>query len=144
MNCKLFVMGNYNNSFYLKPTTIRISFYSKYVRTRRCIWRLISAKAMRVNSLPRAATRWCVVWQPATGVEHVMSCADADDKLFGNVLFNDLHLLHHLLPSPRDNHYNLRSQTNHNLQLPLRTCSLNAWNFFMRLLFKDLNYSAAS
>ena len=69
-------------------------------------------------------------------------CADADDKLFRNVLFNDLHLLHHLLPPPPppDNHYYLRSQTNHNLQLSLRISSLNDRNFFMQLLFKDMNY----
>ena len=70
--------------------------------------------------------------------------AEADDKLFSNVLYNELHLLHPLLPAPRDNHYSLRSRMNHNLQLPLRTSSLNDLNFFIRLLFKDMNYSRAS
>ena len=43
-------------------------------------------------------------------------CVDADDKLLRNVLYNELHLLPHFWPPPRDNHYNLRSQTNHNCE----------------------------
>ena len=65
-------------------------------------------------------------------------CAGADDKLFRNVLFNDLHLLYRLLPTSRDNHYNLRSQTNHNLQLPVSISSLNDRNVFMRLHTRDI------
>jgi hypothetical protein len=65
-------------------------------------------------------------------------CADADDEPLENILNNDLHLHHHLLSPQRDNHFNLRSQMNRNLLLPLKTSSLNDLNFFMRLLFEDM------
>ena len=45
--------------------------------------------------------------------------------------------------SYRDEHYNLRRRSNHNLQLPIRTTTLNDRNF-MRALYKDMNYSQAS
>ena len=42
-------------------------------------------------------------------------CDEADDRLFKSISANPHHLLHHLLPPQRDDHYSLRSQANHNL-----------------------------
>jgi len=36
----------------------------------------------------------------------------------------------------------LRRRSNHNLELPIRTTTLNDRNFLMRALHKDLNYIA--
>ena len=72
-------------------------------------------------------------------------CADADRKLFSKVLSNEMHLLRPLRPPPRDENYYLRTtRPNHNLQLPIRTWSLNGRNFLNSFFFKDLNQSQAS
>ena len=65
-------------------------------------------------------------------------CAAADDKLFRNIISNTQHLLHSLLPPPRDDHYELRNRTCHNLILPARTsavknCNLNNQDVIQRL-----------
>ena len=44
---------------------------------------------------------------------------EADNKLFRNVLSNEQHLLHPLLPPSCDDHFSLRKRANHNLQLLL-------------------------
>jgi len=67
-------------------------------------------------------------------------CEQADDKLFNNILHNDKHLLHPLLPPERSQQYSLRRRR-HNLQLPMRTSALNDNNFLIRMLFKD-SYSS--
>lgn len=71
-------------------------------------------------------------------------CAAADDKLFRHITSNTQHLLHPLLPPPRDDHYELRNRTSHNLILPARTSAVNNCNFIIRMLYKDLNYSSLS
>ena len=71
-------------------------------------------------------------------------CAAADDKLFKNIICNTQHLLHPLLPPPRDDHYELRNRTHHNLILPIRTSSVNNCNFIIRMLYKDMNYTSLS
>ena len=71
-------------------------------------------------------------------------CAAADDRLLNSITRNSGHLLHPLLPPSRDEHYNLRRRSNHNLQLSIRTTTLNDRNFLMRALHKDMNYSQAS
>ena len=70
-------------------------------------------------------------------------CAKADIRLFERISCNNGHLLHHLLPPPRDEHYELRHRS-HNYALPLRSSTVNDCNFVMRMLFKDLNYSTFS
>ena len=70
-------------------------------------------------------------------------CAKADDRLFERITRNSGHLLHHLLPPPRDNHYELRHRS-HNYALPPRTSTVNDCNFLLRMLYKDLNYSTFS
>ena len=71
-------------------------------------------------------------------------CAAADDKLFALIKSNSRHLLYSLLPPSRDDHYELRDRSRHNFQLPLRTTALRDSNFFMRILYKDINYSSQS
>jgi len=70
-------------------------------------------------------------------------CAEADDRLFRKITNNTRHLLHALLPPPRDSHYELRDRT-HNFTLPTRFSALLDCNFITRMLYKDLNYSAYS
>ena len=71
-------------------------------------------------------------------------CATADDKLFRHITNNKQHLLYPLLPPPRDDHYELRTRTRHNLVLPIRTSAVNNCNFIIRMLYKDMNYSSRS
>ena len=77
----------------------------------------------------------------APSLAHI--CSQADDKLFGNIIRNEKHLLRPLLPPERNRHYSLRHRR-HNLQLPVRTSALNNNNFLIRMLFKDLSYSSQS
>ena len=69
---------------------------------------------------------------------------EAENKLFKNIVSDSQHLLRHLLPPRRDDHYNLRQRASHNLQLPARTTALSDRNFFTRLMYRDLNYSQLS
>ena len=71
-------------------------------------------------------------------------CDEAEDRMFKSIISNPQHLLFHLLPPQRDNHYNLRSRATHNLQLPARSTALNDRNFITRMLYKHMNYSLAS
>jgi hypothetical protein len=71
-------------------------------------------------------------------------CAAADDKLFTQIRTNSRHLMYSLIPPPRDEHYELRDRSHHNLQLPLRTSAVSDCNFITRMLFKDMNYSSQS
>ena len=64
-------------------------------------------------------------------------CAEADDRLFSNILKDSRHLLQPLLPPTRDEHYNLRKRA-HNRQLPVRTSSINDNGFLIRMLYKNV------
>jgi hypothetical protein len=68
-------------------------------------------------------------------------CDEAEGRLFNNILSNSQHLLHHLLPPHRDEHYSLRKRASYNLQMPARSTALNDRNCITRLLYRDLNYS---
>ena len=69
--------------------------------------------------------------------------AQADDKLFDNILHSDKRLLRPPLPAERNKHYSLRHRR-HNLQLPIRTSALNNNNFLIRMLFKDSHHTLVS
>jgi hypothetical protein len=71
-------------------------------------------------------------------------CDEAESKFFKNITSNTQHLLHHLLPPHRDEHYNLRQRATHNLKMPTRSTALADRNFITRLLYKGLNYSRLS
>ena len=64
---------------------------------------------------------------------------ESDDRLFHKLCSNTGHSLHYLLPPPTtaSQHYNLRSTSTHNRQLPARTGHLTNGNFITRLLYKD-------
>lgn len=70
-------------------------------------------------------------------------CAEADDQLFKRITSDTRHLLHPLLPPPRDSHYELRDHT-HKFSLPIRSSALLDCNFLTRMLYKNLNYSTYS
>ena len=63
-------------------------------------------------------------------------CLEADQNLFGKVLYNREHVLHQLLPpvSAISHSYSLRTLT-HNRQLPDRLSGLANCNFITRMLF---------
>jgi len=66
----------------------------------------------------------------------------AGDKLFNQVLYNPLHVLHQLLlrQSTARQNYNLTSRK-HDKELPEKNSYLTDCNFINRLLFCDLYYS---
>jgi hypothetical protein len=70
-------------------------------------------------------------------------CAEADDQLFKRITSDTRHLLHPLLPPPRDSHYELRDHT-HKFSLHIRSSALLDCNFLTRMLYKNLNYSTYS
>ena len=62
-------------------------------------------------------------------------CAQADDKLFDNILHNDEHLLCPLLPPERNRYYSLRHRR-HNLLLPICNSTLNNNNLSSECFLK--------
>ena len=59
---------------------------------------------------------------------------DADDTLFGNILANPRHVLHHVLPSRTQHSYKLRPRR-HDCSLTIKS---DAINLITRQLFKDM------
>ena len=105
-------------------------------------WGFASAEdRARLQAFVRRSVRFG--YYPASSPSLDSICAKADDRLFARVSCSKGHLLHHLLPPPRDDHYELRHRS-HNYVLPLRSSTVNDCNFMMRMLFKDLNYSTFS
>jgi len=49
-----------------------------------------------------------------------------------------------MAPQVAAEHYNLIRRSSHNLQLSIRTTTLNDRNFLMRAQYKVMNYSQAS
>jgi len=94
----------------------------------------ISASSGYASSADRgrleAFRRWSVSFgyrdTLAPSLAHI--CAQADDKLFDNILHNDKHLLCSLLLPKRNQHYSLPNRR-HSLQLPICTSVLNNKNF---------------
>ena len=60
--------------------------------------------------------------------------SDSDDNLFRNIVNNENHFLHKLLPERTAHDYNLK-QRRHDLTLHVKT---NDKNFLFRMLFKDI------
>jgi hypothetical protein len=101
-----------------------------------------AADKMRLEAFLRRSIRFGY-WS-ASSPTLAEICAEADDKLFGHVCCNTRHLLYPLLPPSRDEHYELRDRTHHNLELPIRTSAISDCNFLVRMLYKDMNYSSQS
>ena len=59
---------------------------------------------------------------------------ELDETLFHSIRFNPHHVLHHLLPPPKNTGYNLRQRT-HNLTLQE---PVNKQNYLTRMLFSDM------
>jgi len=61
----------------------------------------------------------------------------SDEKLFFLSRCNPQHVLHPLLPQPKNSGHNLR-QRSHNLVLPLNVNAVVKQNFVYRMLFRDI------
>jgi len=62
---------------------------------------------------------------------------DSDEKLFLLPRYNPNHVLHRLLPQPKNTGYNLRQRT-HDLTLPTDISAVIKQNFVYRMLFRDI------
>ena len=62
---------------------------------------------------------------------------DLDETLFHSSRYNPHHVLHRLLPQPKDTGHNLRQRA-HNLTLPSDVSSTAKQNFIPRMLFADM------
>jgi len=62
---------------------------------------------------------------------------DDDEKLFSNIIYNKLHVLHHIFPGTEDTKYHLRARS-HNLKLTLKNRSISGSDFISRMLLKDV------
>ena len=82
-------------------------------------------KAERYGYLPRS---FCTLDQ---------LIQDSDEKLFFLSRYNPNHVLHFLLPQPKNTSYNLR-QRSHNLTLPADINVVIKQNFIYRMLFTDV------
>jgi len=62
---------------------------------------------------------------------------ELDDNIFHSSRYNPHHVLHRLLPQPKDTGYKLRQKA-HNLTLPSDANSTTKQNFIFRMLFDDM------
>ena len=62
---------------------------------------------------------------------------DSDEKLFFLSRYNPNHVLHRLLPQPKNSGYNIRQRT-HDLTLPTDISAIMKQNFVYRMLFRDI------
>jgi hypothetical protein len=65
-------------------------------------------------------------------------CEVADDRLFRNILTNEDHILHALLPPKRIKIHPTRSRGAHGRELPAKQSTLDESDFLTRLLFKNI------
>ena len=99
-------------------------------------WGLTSAADRdRLEAFLRRSTAlaFCSATAPTLGT----ICSGADDKQFAAIALKPFHLLHHLLPPRRDEHYSLRPRA-HDFALSVRTSSLRDNNFISRLPYKNI------
>jgi len=85
----------------------------------------IIKKAIRYGYLPRS---FCALGELSE---------DSDDKLFFSTRYNPNHILHRLLPQPRNTQYHLRHRT-HGLILPTDVNAASKKNSLYRMLFSDI------
>jgi len=62
---------------------------------------------------------------------------DSDVKLFFSTRYNSNHVLHRLLPQPKNTQYHLRQRT-HGLILPTDVNAASKKNYLYRMLFSDI------
>ena len=63
---------------------------------------------------------------------------DSDIHLLENVLLNNGHVLHYLLPPVKETAYHSRASTGHGRLLPLYKDNLMGKNFLIGMLHKDV------
>lgn len=87
----------------------------------------------KLQSVLNKAVRWGF-----TNEQSVVSLfTDSDTRLFENILKNNKHVLHHLLPPVKETPYHLRASTSHGRLLPIKNNLLEK-NFLIRMLYKDV------
>ena len=64
-------------------------------------------------------------------------CESLDQTLFHSTMYNTKHVLHQLLPPPKETGYNLRHRS-HNLTIPSGVTTTMKQNFINRKLFDDI------
>ena len=64
-------------------------------------------------------------------------CESFDQTLFHSTMYNTKHVLHQLLPPPKETVYNLRHRS-HNLTIPSGVTTTMKQNFINRKLFDDI------
>ena len=96
-----------------------------------------AADRVRLNAFLRWCQRlgYCSRETPA-----IMGLFDEADKtLFGSILAISNHVLQSYLPERSLSQYNLRQRT-HSNELLNRTTELNHGDFFIRMLYRDIDY----
>ena len=87
----------------------------------------------KLQSIMNKAVRWGF-----TSEQSVVSLfMNSDTRLFVNILMNENHVLHYLLPPVKETPYHLRASTSHGRLLP-RKDNLMEKNFLTRMLYKDV------
>ena len=99
-------------------------------------WGFISAAdRYKLQAVLNRAKKWTFYSNTNPSIAEI--CAKQDSKLFKKVLSNQNHVLHHLLPAEKQQVYCLRPRA-HNRELPLKTSSLIAKNFLIRVLYDSI------
>jgi len=88
----------------------------------------------RLQGVLKKATRWQLYNTTAPSIIDIVD--GADSTLFRNILSNNGHVLHSLLPAIKESSYNLQARA-HNRVLPANTTA-QARNFIHRMLYKNV------
>jgi hypothetical protein len=94
-----------------------------------------AADRERIKAFLKRSVRWRFSASSSTFAE---LCQTAETRLFNEIVNNNSHLLHSLLPSTRCDRYTLRTRT-HNFKLPVKS-TLSENNFITRMLYRDNCY----
>ena len=110
---------------------------ANYRRMRSIARPLCDSRAFCHHSSPEQQLVRCCFWSLAflTILVTLSLCRDVcnHDRLFGKITNNTQRLLYCLLPTPREQHYELRQRVQ-NFQLPTRSSSLLDTNYFIRMM----------
>ena len=99
-------------------------------------WGFLKAdEKSRLQSVINKAQRYGYLPTPFRTMDELRQ--DLDETLFHSSRYNPHHVLHRLLPQPKDTGHNLRQRA-HNLTLPSDVSSTAKQNFITRMLFADM------
>jgi len=93
------------------------------------------SKLMKGTGFRQKAIRYGYLPQSFSTLDELRE--DSDEKLFFLSRYNPNHVLHRLLPQPKNTGYNLR-QCTHDLTLPTDISAVIKQNFVNRMLFRDI------